>query len=67
MRLYAISMSRGCSPENCRDDWAGLLRLRAEGSLSPILSATIPLAEVSEAHRMLDSAAVIGKIVLDCT
>jgi putative PIG3 family NAD(P)H quinone oxidoreductase len=34
------------------------------GSLRPIVSATFPLIEAAEAHRMLESGAHFGKIVL---
>ena len=44
----------------CRDlvEWAG------DGSLRFRISRTLPLAEAAEAHRLIESRATIGKIVL---
>ncbi|TXS93622.1 NAD(P)H-quinone oxidoreductase [Parahaliea aestuarii] len=36
----------------------------ASGAIKPVLAATFPLAEASEAHRLMESSAHIGKIVL---
>jgi putative PIG3 family NAD(P)H quinone oxidoreductase len=38
--------------------------LLASGTLSPIVHATLPLAQAGEAHRMLEAGEVIGKVVL---
>ena len=38
--------------------------LLAEGRARPIIYATFPLAEASEAHRLMESSNHIGKIVL---
>jgi NADPH:quinone reductase-like Zn-dependent oxidoreductase len=38
--------------------------LLATGIVKPIIHATFPLEQASEAHRMLDASAHIGKIVL---
>ena len=38
--------------------------LVADGSVKPVIHATLPLAEVVEAHRMLEDSGHIGKIVL---
>lgn len=35
-----------------------------QGKIKPILHATFPLAEAAEAHRLMESSAHIGKIVL---
>ncbi|MCA9524266.1 MAG: zinc-binding dehydrogenase, partial [Myxococcales bacterium] len=66
-KMYAISISRGCSPKDCRNDWERLLTMRAEGALRPIVGATVPLDEVSRAHELLDRSGVVGRIVLDCS
>lgn len=64
VRLYLITASRGAGWRNCRDDWGQLLDRHARGELHPIIGARIPLAEVRRAHRLLDEAAVAGKILL---
>ena len=40
--------------------------LLAAGTVRPIIHATFPLREAAQAHRLLESGAVIGKIVLTC-
>ena len=35
-----------------------------EGKVAPVLHATFPLREAAEAHRLMESSAHIGKIVL---
>jgi NADPH2:quinone reductase len=41
-----------------------LLALWGEGRLRPIVGATFPLAEVAEAHRLIESRQSTGKVVL---
>jgi NADPH:quinone reductase len=38
--------------------------LIAAGKIKPVINATFPLAEASEAHRLMESSKHIGKIVL---
>jgi NADPH:quinone reductase-like Zn-dependent oxidoreductase len=38
--------------------------LLAAGTVRPVLYKTFPLADASEAHRLMESSAHIGKIVL---
>lgn len=37
----------------------------AAGRLSPVIDSVLPMSEVGEAHRRLESRAVFGKLVLD--
>jgi NADPH:quinone reductase-like Zn-dependent oxidoreductase len=39
--------------------------LLAEGRVKPVIHATFPLAQASEAHRLMESSQHIGKIVLE--
>ncbi|WP_370288906.1 NAD(P)H-quinone oxidoreductase [Nocardioides sp.] len=38
--------------------------LVADGSIVPVVSATLPLAEVAEAHRLVESSESVGKVLL---
>ena len=42
-----------------------LLDLVAAGKLAPVVDRLFPLADIAEAHRVLESRAVFGKIVLE--
>ena len=35
-----------------------------DGSIVPVIAATFPLNQAAEAHRMMESGELIGKIVL---
>jgi putative PIG3 family NAD(P)H quinone oxidoreductase len=41
--------------------------LLSSGLVAPVIDRTLPLAEAAEAHRLLESGEVIGKIVLTTT
>ena len=43
-----------------RDIWP----LLDNGSIAPVIAATFPLEQAAEAHRMMESGNLIGKIVL---
>jgi NADPH:quinone reductase-like Zn-dependent oxidoreductase len=42
----------------------GLVDLLAAGRLRPVVDRVLPLAEVVAAHRLLESRAIFGKLVL---
>lgn len=56
--LFSLSYT-----ELCRD-WEAILEQAARGDLSPHIGAEIPFHDVQTAHRLMDEAAVEGKIVL---
>ena len=47
--------------EGLRQDIWPLLN---DGSIAPVIAATFPLDQAAEAHRMMESGELIGKIVL---
>lgn len=66
VRLYAIAGKRAWAnkhPTDFHQDLTALLQLLADGKLNPQVT-TMPLAEASKAHELLESGAVSGKLVL---
>jgi NADPH:quinone reductase-like Zn-dependent oxidoreductase len=53
-------------PQAYAEDLSEVLALLAAGKIRPVLAQTLPLAEASKAHELLEQAAVSGKIVLVC-
>lgn len=45
-------------------DFAWLLERLAAGELQPVVSRTLPLSEIVEAHRIVDSGRKVGNLVL---
>src|SRR5579885_2182179 len=52
-------------PEERRAGMRALVALLAEHKLHPRIHARLPLAEAREAHRLLESGAVLGKLLLE--
>ena len=46
------------------EDIATSIRLAAEGKLKPVVDRVLPIQEAAQGHRLLESRAVFGKIVL---
>jgi NADPH:quinone reductase-like Zn-dependent oxidoreductase len=55
---------RAAEPAWFRDDLASLFQLLAEGNIQPRIWKTLPLEQAAEAHRLIESRQVEGKIVL---
>jgi NADPH:quinone reductase-like Zn-dependent oxidoreductase len=51
-------------PHAYREDLATVLRLLAEGKVSPPVARTLPLEMAADGQRMLENGSVTGKIVL---
>jgi NADPH2:quinone reductase len=48
----------------CADVVARLWPMFADGQITPVVHATIPLAEAAQAHQMLEAGGVVGKVLL---
>jgi NADPH2:quinone reductase len=64
--LYSIQTLRRLKPDWFHEDLILLLNLLKEGKIKPIIAARIPLNEAAQAHELLASGSVNGKIVLSC-
>ncbi len=64
-RLALFDVTAG-KPEERRTDLATLLEQTRERQLDPIVARVLPLSCAREAHQLLGSGEVIGKLVLDC-
>ncbi len=62
--LYGIGGRRGKDDPTIPEDLARLLALRAEGKLSPVVGAVVPLGEIRRAHELKERGEIAGKIVL---
>ena len=64
--MYVIAGRGGAAdkdPAALREDLGALVALLADGSLTPEVT-TLPLADIADAHRRLESGTVPGKLVL---
>lgn len=52
------------TPEMLEPIMAAVLKLMAEGKVAAPVHASLPLAQASKAHEMLDARAIMGKLVL---
>ena len=62
--FYNIQKRREKLPDEFREDVTALFALLKEGKLKPAVAARMPLEQAADAHRLIDSAGVEGKIVL---
>jgi NADPH:quinone reductase-like Zn-dependent oxidoreductase len=65
--LFAKELSLLGSYGGTRADLATVLTLIAAGKLKPVIHRTLPLENVADAQRMLESRSTFGKIVIDTT
>lgn len=61
---FSLRGFRAAAAEQARTDTAELARLLAEGELRAATDTRLPLAEIVEAHRLLEDRAVLGRILL---
>lgn len=64
-KLYAKQISILGSRMGSPSEFEEILSLMESGAFKPVISKTFPLKEASEAHHWMESAAGIGKIVLE--
>jgi NADPH2:quinone reductase len=38
----------------------------ARGAIAPVIGARLALAQVADAHRLVETGAIVGKVVIDC-
>jgi len=62
--FYSIASLRKRHPQWFRDDLAVLYDLLARGRIKPVIGKYLPLTQAVEAHRLVEHAAVAGKVVL---
>jgi NADPH:quinone reductase-like Zn-dependent oxidoreductase len=62
---FNVTLRKKSRPDLYRADLTTLLGMLAEGRIAPVIGARVPLEQAAEAHAMLNSASVSGKIVLE--
>jgi NADPH:quinone reductase-like Zn-dependent oxidoreductase len=63
-RLKRIKVIGGGLMHTSSENERHILQLIAEKKIHPIIARTLPVEQAAEAHRILESAEIIGKIVL---
>jgi NADPH:quinone reductase-like Zn-dependent oxidoreductase len=64
--LYSIQTLKGLKPDWFHEDLILLLNLLKQGKIKPLVSARMPMNQAAQAHELLTSGSVKGKIVLIC-
>jgi NADPH2:quinone reductase len=64
--LYSIQTLKRLKPDWFHEDLILLLNLLKQGKIKPIISARMPLNQAAQAHELLTSGSITGKIVLIC-
>ena len=64
LKVSAFGLRQDVHPETWRAARQDLLRQVEEGKLRLTISRVLPLAEAAEAHRLLESRQVVGKLLL---
>src|SRR5438552_3070656 len=63
-RLKRINVIGGGQLRTSKENEERILQLVADKLIHPIIARSIPIEKAAEAHRILDSAEIVGKIVL---
>ena len=64
--LYSIQTLKRLNPVWFHEDLILLLNLLKQGKIKPIVAVTMTLNQAAQAHELLVSGSVKGKIVLIC-
>ena len=64
--MFAMDKTYHRDPARVRALVARAIDLLATGTVAPIVGATLPLAQVADAQRLVETGAVVGKVVIDC-
>lgn len=64
LKVSAFGLRQDVRPEDWRAARQDLLRQVEDGKLRLTISRVLPLAEAAEAHRLLESRQVVGKLLL---
>jgi NADPH:quinone reductase-like Zn-dependent oxidoreductase len=64
--LYSIQTLKRLKPDWFHEDLIELLNLLEQGKIKPIITARMPLNQAAQAHELLASGSIKGKIVLIC-
>lgn len=65
-RLFAIDRTYHEAPARVRNWVSRVVTQLAEGTISPLVAATLPLARTREAHALIEAGGAVGKVVIDC-
>lgn len=63
-RLKLVNVLAGGMLRTSRENEERILHLIADKAIQPIIADTLPVEQAAEAHRILESGEIIGKIVL---
>jgi NADPH2:quinone reductase len=63
LRPRTVEQKGAIAAELAREVWP----LLASGRVKPVIHRTFPLEQAAEAHRLMESSAHVGKIVLTVT
>jgi NADPH:quinone reductase-like Zn-dependent oxidoreductase len=64
LRLKRIQVIGGGMLRTSKENEERILQLVADKLIHPIIARTMPIEKAAEAHRILDSGEIVGKIVL---
>ncbi len=64
--LYSIQTLKRLKPDWFHEDLILLLNLLKQEKIKPIIAARMPLGQAAQAHKLLTSGSIKGKIVLIC-